>query len=558
MSTVPAIFGGGRARGVALVTASAVGQALAAGVAAFATRDIFFALHHGEGHVAGLSLLLLLLAGVSVAVLRVYGRVCAEKLGQDYAISLRRALFRHLAYMPAGAVAKRRTGALALRFVGDLATARNWVGLGVARVISAAIVLPAAAGVLLALNPALAVAGLVPLIVSLAVLGAVAYRLAPLHRQLRKERANLAIDMMERVSAAPELLLMGRARHELRSLNKRGRRLRSAAVRRIRGAASLKSLPEIGTAAAAAALLYMAFKNAAAPAEAAAALAVLGILMQPLRDLATVWDHRCAWRIARQKCEAVLSTPPIKVTQAGQATGRDGPARLAFRNVNKGGLRNFSADLEPGTKVAVLGANGAGKSTCLALAAGLEQAEGGAVEIDGIDTRAFPHSERQRAVVYIGPRSPILQGSLRRTLTLGVVPRPKDAVITAMARDLGLGSLLDRLGGLDARISEAGRNISSGEAQRVHLVRASLGRPRLLLLDETDGGLDGTGREALRRLVRSSAATTLFVTHDLNLARSADVLWYLEDGAIRDQGAPDELLRGDGPAARFFGLRSVA
>ena len=558
MSTVPAIFGGGRSRGVALVTASAVGQALAAGVAAFATRDIFFALHHGEGRVAGLSLLLLFLAGVSVAVLRVYGRVCAERLGQDYAISLRRALFKHLAYMPAGAVAKRRTGALALRFVGDLATARNWVGLGVARLISAAIVLPAAAGVLLALNPSLAVAALVPLIVSIAVLGAVAYRLAPLHRELRKERANLAIDMMERVSNAPELLLMGRARQELRNLNKRGRRLRVAAVRRVRGAASLKCLPEIGTAAAAAALLYMAFKNAATPADAAAALAVLGILMQPLRDLATVWDRRCAWRIARQKCETVLSAPPLEIAQAGQVPERGGPARLTFRNVDKAGLRDFSAEVEAGTKVAVLGANGAGKSTCLALAAGLEQSEGGVVEIDGIDIRGFPHAERQRTVVYIGPRSPILQGSLRRALTLGVEPRPKDAVIAAKARDLGLGPLLERMGGLDARVSEAGRNISSGEAQRIHLVRASLGRPRLLLLDETDGVLDGTGREALRRLVRSSEATALFVTHDLNLARSADVLWYLESGAISDQGAPDELLRGGGPAARFFGLRSVA
>ena len=558
MSAVPAIFGGGRARGVALVTASAVGQALAAGVAAFATRDIFYTLHHGEGQIAVLSLSLLLLAGLGVAVLRVYGRVWAEKLGQDYAIALRQALFRHLAYMPAGAVATRRTGALGLRFVGDLATARNWVGLGVARLIAAAVVLPAAAGVLLVMNPSLAVAALVPLAVSLALLGAVAYRLAPLHRELRKERANLAIDMMERVSVAPELLLMGRAGHELRNLNKRGGRLRTAAVRRIRGAAALKCVPEIGTAAAAAALLAMAFKTGAAPADAAAGLAVLGILVQPLRDLASVWDRRCAWLIARQKCETVLSTPPLEKAALGRVPEREGPARLAFRDVHKGALRRFSAELEPGTKVAVLGANGTGKSTCLALAAGLEQSEGGTVEIDGIDIRAFPHSERQRAVVYIGPRSPILQGSLRRALTLGVEPRPKDAKIEATARELGLGPLLERLGGLDARVSEAGRNISSGEAQCIHLVRASLGRPRLLLLDETDGVLDRIGREALRRLMRSSEATTLYVTHDPNLARSADVLWYLENGSIRDRGAPDELLRGDGPAARFFGLRSVA
>ena len=558
VTQVPAVFGEGRARGVVLVTASAVGQALAAGVAAFATRDIFAALHHGDGGIPVLSLLFLFLAGAAVAGLRVFGRVVAERLGQDYAISVRRSLFRHLTRMPSGAVAKRRTGALALRFVGDLATARNWVALGVTGAISAAIVIPGAAIVLAALNPALAAATAAPLLVAIAIMAAGAPLLGPIHRQFRKRRANLAIDMMERVSTAPELLLMGRDKIELENLERRGRDLRLAAVERAGAAACLRSLPEFGTAAAAAALLWVAFVSGAAPAEAAGALAVLGILVQPMRDLANVWDRRCAWRIAREKLENVLSSPPLEFSNDTQAPRRDGPARVAFKGVWKGELSGFDATLEPGRKVAILGPTGAGKSTCLALAAGLEQAERGAVEFDGVDIRALPLAERQRAVVYIGPRSPILQGSLRRALTLGIAPRPDDAAIEAAARAFGLGGVLDRLGGLEARISAGGHNLSSGEARRVHIVRAALGRPRLLLLDEADGALDAAGREAVRQIVRSTAATTLQVTHDLHLARSAEVLWYIEGGALAAQGAPDDLLRGDGPAARFICPRSVA
>ena len=112
MTSVPPVFGGRRALGVALITASAVAQALAAGAAAFATREVFAALHAGGADLPLPALGTLFLAGAAIAGLRVFGRVIAERTGQDFAMALRRVLFKHLTRMPAGAVAQRRTGAL--------------------------------------------------------------------------------------------------------------------------------------------------------------------------------------------------------------------------------------------------------------------------------------------------------------------------------------------------------------------------------------------------------------------------------------------------------------
>jgi ABC-type transport system involved in cytochrome bd biosynthesis fused ATPase/permease subunit len=385
----------------------------------------------------------------------------------------------------------------------------------------------------------------------------------PVHRQLRSQRANLAIAVMERAPAAPELRLMGRGQSELKALRESGSAVRGAAVARAWRNELLRRLPEVAAATSTVSVLWLALNRGLPPAEAAGALAVLAILVQPLRDLATVWDYRCAWVIACDKIAALLSAPTLdppdtqRVRPRKQARER-APARLAFKRVHRGACCELDAVAEPGMKVAIIGPNGAGKSTCLALAAGLDAADEGAVELDGRDLAAMPVAERRRSIVFVGPRSPILKGSLRRALTLGVTPRPADRDIEGTALDFGLCVVLDRLGGLDGKVAEAGRNLSSGETLRLHLVRAALAKPRLFLLDEVDQALDPDGAAAFRRLIRTTPATTLFATRDPTLARQADVLWYMQSGRVCAAGPPGDLIEHVACVARWFRPRDAA
>ena len=558
MSQLPRIFGEGRAKGIALVAVLAVGQAAAAGLAAFAMRDVFASFAAGAEVLPIASLAVIVAAGALIAALRVAERSIGEGVGQAYAASLRKALFRHLTRMPAREVARRRSGALAIRFVGDLAAVRTWVSLGVARLISGAIVLPGAIVALVLLDPVLAAAASIPLVLSLAVMAILAPRLKPLHRRLRSRRARLAADMTERIPVAPELRLLGRDRMEIGRLDQRAGSLRAAAVARARASATLRAVPEVGATAAAVALLGAAFVTGAAAAEAAGALAALSIVALPLRDLAGIWDRRRAWEVARDKCLGVLDAPLLKPLPKTESRDGEGPARVAFEDVGAGALRDVCIAADPGEKIVIIGPNGAGKSTLLSLAAGLEHAVEGQVAIDGLDIRRLSNGERRRTISYVGTRSPILQGSLRRSLTLGIDPRPDDETIEATVRRYGLGEAMERLGGLDGRLSEGGRNLSSGEARRVHLVRAALADSGLLLLDEPDDALDVAGRASIERLLKETSATTLIVTHDLSLARRADVLWYVENGRLRAAGRPEVLIGGSGPVAQFFRPRHVA
>ena len=379
-SLMPALAGANRGRGIALVALCALGQALCAAIAAFATRDIFLALRE-SGDMPLIQLGAILLSGIGIALMRVGERIAAEKVGQSYAADLRKDLFNHLTRIPARIVRERRSGSLALRFVGDLTAVRGWVSLGVARLISAAIVLPCAGLVLFLLEPALALAAMMPIAVGLAAMSVIGVRLAPLYRRLRSRRGRLAADMSERIPVAAELRLLGRMDVENSNLEKRTAKLIDAAVKRALATASLQAIPDAASAAAGAALLYTALANGVSAPLVAGALAALGLMIQPMRSLAGVWDQHRAWIAAREKCERLLAIPRRPEVDRTPLPQDKTATALVFDAVASGKLRGVNARLETGRRIAIIGDNGAGKSTLLNLAAGLDIPDAGTVRI---------------------------------------------------------------------------------------------------------------------------------------------------------------------------------
>ena len=536
--SVPPPLGGGRWRGVALVAGFGVAEAAAIGVAAVATRGVFAALHADAGPPAG-TLAVLAAAGVTVALLRALSHTLAEGMGQRYAMALRRALYRHLARLPASTVERRRAGAIGLRFVGDLSAARRWIS-AITRLASGAVVLPGAALALWWLDPSLALSAGAPVLGSLVAMAGLALLFGRLHRRLRSGRARLAIDMMERAAVAPELDLLGRTGREVDRLERAGEGMRASAVRRAGAARLLRAMPEIGVALGGAFMLAEAARSGLPAADVAGALAVLAILALPLRDLAGVRDAHAAWRVAHAKLAAVLETPPA----GRRRPRREGPCTLRV----EGGPAGAGAALSipPGEVVTVEAGRTA--SALIAAAAGLEPLASGRIVFEG--------RERPPVVAHVGPRSPVLQGSLRRALTMGARRRPEDPALERLARGFGLGRLLDERG-LDARLAEDGRDLAEGERLRVLLVRATLREPDLLLVDRPDAAADAAALALIERAAVETGATALIA-----LPADARPRWAPRRLVERDErfhDAVDASRMGEGaetPAMRPEGMTS--
>lgn len=487
---LPSAMGDGRRGRLAVLVALGLVQATALGVAAFATRDAFAAIHAGAAPGAPV-LTRLVAAGVLAAACEGAARVVAEALGQAYAAATRGALYAHIAGMSRRDLDARRLGALSLRFVGDLSALRGWYGRGLPGSIAAALVLPGVAMVLFLLDPRLGLAATAPLGASLLAMGLVAWGLDRRHSRLRSDRAGVAIAAMERIASAPELDLMGRTEAELRALEASGDRLRRSAVARARRATILRLLPQVGAAAGGVAVLAVAGGQGVAPATAAAALSMLAILTLPLHALAEAWDRFCAWRIARDKLQAVFAKP----SRARAMRRRRTPVAVTVQGPG------IDAVIPAGALVRIDGPRAAGKSRLAAAIAGLDRPPDLQVRYDG------PEATLPR-IAFLGDEPIVLRGSLRRVLTLGRRQRPADARVEAVARRYGLGPLVERLGGIGGRV-ETARALASGEGLRIALARAALSGPDLVVIDSGPFRADPDAGSLLKSLRADTGATVV-------------------------------------------------
>ncbi len=495
MTHIPTFAAEERVFDALLIPICGVLQAVALGIAVFATRDIFVSLH-SDAAPQNLSFVVLGCAGILAAGLEAVSRIRAEALGQSYAISLRNRLYMHLSRLPRSSITKKRLGGLALRFVGDLSAARNWFGRGLPRIVSAVIVLPSAGFVFWLLEPQFLLPVVAPIGLSILVSIALIFRLETHHRNLRGRRARIAIDAIERLAMSPELDLMGRTRKERRSMKKNGRLLLENAVARAARVGLVRLTLQAGAALAALLILWTTAVNAIAPGFAAAGLSMIAILMIPLTDLADAWDKYCAWRIAREKLNRIFDLPQ----QTRKISGLGYAASIRICGAFDGHKLDIS--VPAGGIAAVTAGNGLDTSRLLAVIAGLDD------EPD-LDVQFQDRSTALPRIGYIGVEPVVLRGSLRRNLALGTTKRPDDATIDAAAHAFGLGPLMERIGGLDGRIEESGRNLRIGELNRLELARTALTQPDVVVVDSPRLSANTRSKGLVANLHRRLNATIL-------------------------------------------------
>ena len=219
------------------------------------------------------------------------------------------------------------------------------------------------------------------------------------------------------------------------------------------------------------------------------------------------------------------------------------------------GLRECSLVIPARRVTALVGATGCGKSTLLNLILGFARPGRGRVLIDGQDLAAVDAAQWREWIAWVPQHTHVFEGTVRENLLLAE-ERADARTLERAAVESGLATVLARLpNGWDTPLGERGLGLSGGELQRLALARALLRtRARVWLLDEPTAHLDAEGARSVETLIRAAAAsrTVLLAVHRLSAARSADWIIVLRDGRIVEQGAPDELERGEGHYAQLL------
>jgi ABC-type multidrug transport system fused ATPase/permease subunit len=204
-------------------------------------------------------------------------------------------------------------------------------------------------------------------------------------------------------------------------------------------------------------------------------------------------------------------------------------------------LRGLDLTVPAGQTLALVGASGAGKSTCAHLLARFWDPTEGAVHLipgdgDPVDLRDIDDARLRRAVALVGQDTPLLHGTLADNLRLAA-PDADDDRLAEVARLCGV----DRIAPLDTPVGERGATLSGGQRARIALARALLTGPRVLVLDESTAHLDNSSDAELSAALRDTGRTTVVIAHRRATIRRADRIAVLEGGRIAEEGTWEEL-----------------
>ncbi len=208
-------------------------------------------------------------------------------------------------------------------------------------------------------------------------------------------------------------------------------------------------------------------------------------------------------------------------------------------------LENFSLNIPMGTRVAIVGETGAGKSTLVNLVCRLYEPTEGKVLVDGRDLRERSQLWMHSNIGYVLQAPHLFSGSVRENLRYGK-PDATDEEMWEALRTVSADKVVEKMdNGLDSEVGEGGDLLSTGEKQLISFARAIIGEPRVLILDEATSSVDTMTEQIIQKALTkvTEGRTSFIIAHRLSTVRDADVIIVVKDGKIVEQGTHRQLMK---------------
>ena len=214
-------------------------------------------------------------------------------------------------------------------------------------------------------------------------------------------------------------------------------------------------------------------------------------------------------------------------------------------------IRDFSATIKAGSRIAFVGASGCGKSTLAKLISGLNRPWSGEILYDGKPMEAYRREVFTGSLAVVDQEITLFHDSVRDNIKMWDSSIEDFEMILA-ARDAQIhGDIIARPGGYDAEMQTGGRSFSGGQRQRLEIARVLAQDPTIVILDEATSALDAKTEYETVKAIKERGITCIVIAHRLSTIRDSDEIIVLDHGNVVERGTHDELYAHDGPYRRL-------
>jgi len=280
---------------------------------------------------------------------------------------------------------------------------------------------------------------------------------------------------------------------------------------------------------------------------------------RPIVEIANLWAQLQSSMAAAERVFEVMDSPTELDDGKASIKDRKILGDITFEDVNfsyvygEQVLRNFSLEVKPGQKIALVGATGSGKTTVVNLLMRFYDADSGKICIDGININDIPKEELRQMVAIVLQDTVLFSETIEQNIRYGRLEASFDEIVKS-AEMSNSNYFIERLPDqYNTLLSESGSNLSHGQRQLLSIARAILADPKILILDEATSSVDTRTekniQDAMVALMKNR--TSLIIAHRLSTIQDADLIIVMDKGEVVEKGNHRELLQRKG---RYYDL----
>ena len=281
---------------------------------------------------------------------------------------------------------------------------------------------------------------------------------------------------------------------------------------------------------------------------------------QPIQQIAQVINQVQSMTAASERVFEFLNEEEEEQTVENPVILKQPKGAVEFSHVRFGYdpqqiiIRDFSAKVEPGQKIAIVGPTGAGKTTIVKLLLRFYDVQGGSISLDGHDIRSFNRHDLRKNFGMVLQDTWLFKGSIMENIRYGRPDATDEEVIEAAKAAHADHFIRTLPGGYDMELNEDASNVSQGQKQLLTIARAILADSRVMILDEATSSVDTRTEERIQKAMDNlmKGRTSFIIAHRLSTIKNADMILVMKDGDIIEQGNHEELLAKNGFYADLY------